>query len=288
MSEQGRFLIISGLSGAGKTVALHALEDAGFYCVDNLPVGILPAFAAYLGERDLPHFHRVAVGVDARNPADAIAGLPSALDKLASRGVEAELIFVDANDQTLIQRFSETRRPHPLATEGVSLSDAIERERAVLDPIVQRADLRIDTSRSNVHELRTMVRELITRRPSGRMALQFRSFGFKKGVPVDADFVFDVRCLPNPFWELDLRDQSGRDAAVRAFLERQPEVAEMAADMVGFLETWIDRFEQVNRSYLTIAFGCTGGRHRSVYMAERVAAHFADRGKRAIVSHRDG
>lgn len=288
MTEENRFLIISGLSGAGKTVALHALEDAGYYCVDNLPVGILLNFATFLAEQDQPHFARVAVGIDARNHPAAIAALPATLEQLHQRGVQAELVFVDASDVTLLQRFSETRRRHPLSSDDTALADAIERERALLDPLIRRADLRIDTTQSNVHDLRSIVRDLITGKASGTLALQFRSFGFKNGVPGDADFVFDVRCLPNPYWETELRDLTGRDAGVREYLERTPIVDELAQDVITFLDRWIDRFEQVNRSYLTVAFGCTGGRHRSVYMVERVARHFAGQGKKAVVSHRDG
>ncbi len=287
MSEGNRFLIISGLSGAGKTIALHALEDAGYYCVDNLPVGILLNFATYLAEYDLPHFKRVAVGIDARNHPSAIAELPATLDALRDNGIDAELVFVDASDETLLQRFSETRRRHPLSTDTRSLADAIVHERAVLEQLILRADIRIDTTRTNVHDLRSIVRELITMRPSGALALQLRSFGFKSGVPSDADFVFDVRCLPNPYWETDLRDQTGRDAGVQAFLNNIPLVDELVADITGFLDNWIGRFEQVNRSYLTVAFGCTGGRHRSVYMVERIARHFAARGRNAVISHRD-
>jgi UPF0042 nucleotide-binding protein len=288
MSDGGRFLIISGLSGAGKTIALHALEDDGFYCIDNLPVGILPGFAAYIAAQDGPHFRRVAVGIDARNQAGAIAELPASLDALSAQDVQAELIFVDASDETLLARFSETRRKHPLSANDVPLLAAIRRERALLDPVIARADIRIDTTRMNVHEFRSTIRDLVIRRRSGALALQFRSFGFKYGVPSDADFVFDVRCLPNPYWRPELRDLTGRDAAVREFLDEAPLVADMARDIAAFLESWIVRFEEVNRSYLTVAFGCTGGRHRSVYMAERVARHFAERGKEAAISHRDG
>lgn len=287
MTGDQRFLIISGLSGAGKTVALHALEDAGFYCVDNLPVGILETFATHLAEHDLPHFSRVAVGVDARNLPSAIAALPETLATLARRGVQAELLFIDASDETLLKRFSETRRRHPLSADDFALDAAIERERELLDPLVRRADLRIDTTYMNVHQLRNTIRELVTQRTSNMMALQLRSFGFKNGVPGDADFVFDMRALPNPYWDADLRDLSGRDQAVADFLEHSPQVREMVDDISRFLDAWVPRFEEVNRSYLTIAFGCTGGRHRSVYMAEAMARHFAARGRKAIVSHRD-
>ncbi len=287
MTDERRFLIITGLSGAGKTIALHALEDAGFYCVDNLPVGILSSFANYIAQGDIPHFKRVAVGVDARNHAAAIAELPATLDELQGHEARAELIFVDASDDTLLARFSETRRKHPLSADGVTLVEAIRQERELLDPLILRADLRIDTSRMSVPQFRKSIREMITRRQPDALALQFRSFGFKKGVPSDADFVFDVRCLPNPYWEPGLRELSGRDVAVARFLESSPMVNEMIADIAKFLETWLARFEDVNRSYLTVAFGCTGGRHRSVYVAERMTRHFAARGKSAALSHRD-
>jgi RNase adapter protein RapZ len=287
MNDGSRFLIISGLSGAGKTIALHALEDAGYYCVDNLPVGILVSFANYLAEQNLPQFERVAVGIDARSQAAALAELPRTLDGLRDDGVEAELIFVDASDQSLLQRFSETRRRHPLSSAGMSLADAIARERELLEPLVLRANIRIDTTETNVHQLRTTVRELISARTDGGMALQFRSFGFKSGVPSDADFVFDVRCLPNPYWESSLRDQSGLDEGVRQYLEGSGVVREFAEDVTRFLNAWLPRFESVNRSYMTVAFGCTGGRHRSVFMAERVAAYFVSKGKTPVVSHRD-
>jgi UPF0042 nucleotide-binding protein len=287
MSDERRLLIISGLSGAGKTVALHALEDAGFYCVDNLPVGILQSFARYIAEQDLPHYHNVAVGIDARNHPAAIAELPGCLVQLRASGGGVELVFVDASDETLLQRFSETRRKHPLSSADLPLAAAIRQERALLDPISDRADLRIDTTRMNVHQLRAAIRELVSLRGAGALALQFRSFGFKHGVPSDADFVFDLRCLPNPYWEPTLRDLSGRDDAVREFLDADPMVQRMTADITAFLERWIGEFEDVNRTYLTVAFGCTGGRHRSVYMAERMTRHFASLGRRAAISHRD-
>ena len=287
MPEANRFLIISGLSGAGKSIALHALEDAGYYCVDNLPVGLLLNFVAYLDQHPLPHFQNVAVGIDARNHAESIAELPATLEQLRSRQLAAELIFVDATDVTLLQRFSETRRRHPLSTGGLSLPDTIAHEREVLDSIASLADIRIDTTRLNVHELRNLVRELITQNSGGGLSLQLSSFGFKHGVPTDADFVFDARCLPNPYWEASLRDQTGQDHEVVEFLEQQELVHSFANDVIGFLDQWIGRFEAINRSYLTVAFGCTGGRHRSVYMVERVARHFGDQGKRAVITHRE-
>ncbi len=287
MSDTRRFLIVSGLSGAGKSIALHTLEDAGFYCVDNLPVGILPDFARFIAEQNQAHFDKVAVGIDARNQPDALASLPAVLDTLGGDTARVELIFVDASDETLLRRFSETRRKHPLSSEQRPLADAIALERSLLDPLATRADIRIDTTRTNIHEFRAVIRELITKRPAGGLALQFQSFGFKNGVPSDADFVFDVRCLPNPYWDVQLRDLSGRDRPVRDYLDGATMAQRLADDIGRFLETWVEQFEEVNRTYLTIAFGCTGGRHRSVYMAERMARDFAARGKRAVISHRD-
>ncbi|MGE0858117.1 MAG: RNase adapter RapZ [Gammaproteobacteria bacterium] len=287
MDDTRRFVIVSGLSGAGKSIALHALEDAGFYCVDNLPVGILETFARHVGALDQPHFRKVAVGMDARNQPRDLAALPAVLDSLPALHAKAELVFVDASDETLLRRYSETRRKHPLSSDHVPLAEAIAQERALLDPLAMRADIRIDTTRTNVHEFRAEIRDLVTPRQPGTLALQFQSFGFKYGVPSDADFVFDVRCLPNPYWDLTLRDLTGRDLPVIEFLDQAPLVERLAQDIGGFLDTWIGQFEEANRTYLTIAFGCTGGRHRSVYMAERLARRFTARGKRAAISHRD-
>lgn len=284
---QDRFIIVSGLSGAGKTVALHALEDAGFYCVDNLPAGFLAEFAEFIAQSDLPAYRQVAVGIDARNPAVDLGRLPGILDALKQRLGNLELVFVEAGDQALINRFSETRRRHPLTNDDTPLRQAIAAERALLEPIIARAELRIDTSHSRLHEFRALVNERIVKRQPGSLAVQFCSFGYKNGVPPDADFVFDVRCLPNPYWEPQLRGHSGRDEPVACFLEATPAVAEMIADVVGFLEKWIPRFEQDQRSYLTVAIGCTGGRHRSVYIAERLAAHFKPK-RRIVLNHRDG
>ena len=208
-------------------------------------------------------------------------------EELTIVGEGIERTFIDASDETLLKRFSETRRKHPLSTVDFALADAIERERVLLDPLTRRADLRLDTTHMNVHQLRNTIRELVSGRAVGTMALQLRSFGFKNGVPADADFVFDMRALPNPYWEMELRDLSGRDGPVREYLEASPLVGEMVADITRFLDAWVPRFEAVNRSYLTVAFGCTGGRHRSVYMVETVARHFAAQGRKAVVSHRD-
>lgn len=285
--EGQRLIIVSGLSGAGKTVALHALEDAGFYCVDNLPVGFLPDFTRQLRASTLPAYRQVAVGIDARNPAEGLSQFPEALKGLASEGLPPELLFVEATDDVLLQRFSETRRKHPLSTGSLGLPDAIARERILLGPLSECADLRIDTSLTHIHELRDLIRERVVGRARGTLSLQFVSFGFKYGLPRDADFVFDVRFLPNPHWQASLRDCSGKDPAVIEFLERAPEVETVLQQLVGFLEAWIPRFQADNRSYLTVALGCTGGRHRSVFAVERLAAHFSKRGMSALMKHRD-
>lgn len=282
-----RLTIVSGLSGAGKTVALHALEDLGYYCIDNLPVGFLTEFARLVAGSDLPLYRQVAVGIDARNPAEALSGFPAVLARLRCEALTPELVFIEADDDVLIKRFSETRRRHPLSTGSIGLRDAIAAERALLEPIAEVADLRIDTSHTYIHQLRDMVRSRVARREPGVMSVQFVSFGFKNGVPPDCDFVFDLRCLPNPHWQASLRDHTGQDPEVIAFLESAPRVADMLGDICALLERWIPCFEAENRSYLTIAVGCTGGRHRSVYMAERLAAHFRARRSAVLVSHRD-
>jgi RNase adapter protein RapZ len=281
-----RFIIVSGLSGAGKTIALHALEDAGFYCVDNLPAGFLADFADFVRQSSLPHYARVAVGIDARNPDTDLRKLPGILDALKNDELKVEVLFIEASDHALINRFSETRRRHPLSTSEIPLRKAIALERAVLEPVIARADLRIDTTHTHIHEFRAQIRAQVSPRERGSLALQVCSFGYKNGIPPDADFVFDVRCLPNPHWDPQLRELSGRDQPVCDFLEATDYAKEMLDELITLLDRWISRFEHEDRSYLTIAIGCTGGRHRSVYMAERLAAHF--RAKWHIVlTHRD-
>ncbi len=195
-------------------------------------------------------------------------------------------MFIDASDEALINRFSETRRRHPLSGDSLPLRAAIARERELLEPIIARADLRIDTSHTHVHQFRALILDRVMNRERSVLALQISSFGYKNGVPPDADFVFDVRCLPNPHWDPTLRSQTGRDEAVCAFLDATELAPRMVADIIEFLRTWVPRFEADNRSYLTVAVGCTGGRHRSVYVAERIAAEFRA-GRHVVVTHRD-
>ncbi len=284
--EAARLIIVSGLSGAGKTVVLNALEDQRFYTIDNLPIGFLPEFLRQIAEVDQPQYEHMAIGIDARNPADSLSEFPERLLAMKRRAL-TELVFVEADDPTLIRRFSETRRRHPLSGQYVSLAAAIHEERVLLGALAEHADLRIDTSHRYVHALRDLVRERIAGRREGSLSLQLVSFGYKHGVPGDADFVFDVRCLPNPYWEARLRDLTGQDAEVVAYLERAPSVGDMTEDIGAFLDRYLPRFEAENRAYLTIGIGCTGGRHRSVYVADRLAERFGRSGRALLVTHRD-
>jgi len=283
-----KLLIISGLSGSGKSIALQALEDSGFYCVDNLPAGLLPTFAMQL--YGLPESHRyeeAAVGIDARNLSDDLDQFPKVLEDIRGLGYVTEIIFLQADDNTLIKRFSETRRRHPLTAPDLPLADAISRERRLLAPLSACADLRIDTSHLNVHQLREVIRERVAGRSAAALSLLFVSFGYKDGIPADADFVFDVRCLPNPHWEPRLRPLTGLDEPVAEFLGNQPQAVRLVAELIAFLEEWIPHFEAENRSYLTVAVGCTGGRHRSTFMVEQLAAHFRGRGLEVMQRHRE-
>lgn len=282
-----RLIIVSGLSGSGKTVALHSLEDHGFYCIDNLPISFLTEFAQLVTASDSPLYRLVAVGIDARNPAAALSQFPDVVEAIRETRLTPELVFVEASDEVLLKRFSETRRKHPLSSDKISLPEALERERQLLAPIAEYADLRIDTTHTHVHALRELIRRRVARDELAKLSLQVMSFGFKHGVPPDADFVFDVRCLPNPHWQAGLRDATGRDPEVIEFLQTSPLVTDMTKAISTFLQDWIPKFHDDNRSYLTVAFGCTGGRHRSVYMAEQIGETFQGRDQQVIVHHRD-
>ncbi len=281
-----KFIVISGLSGAGKSIALNVLEDLGYYCVDNLPLGLLEAFAAELAAAQ-PSPDRVAAVIDARNLSAAFDRFPDIKAAIRDQGIDCEVVFLEADDNALTKRFSETRRKHPLTAANVALLEAIQRERILLEPVRDLADSCIDTSHTKYHELRELIRQRVDRRPLESMSLKFLSFGYKHGIPLDADFVFDVRSLPNPYWELGLRQLNGRDEKVVAFLDSQPAVSSMLESLREFLEKWIPAFEDDNRAYLTVAVGCTGGNHRSVYVVERLATQF--RGKRSgvLLRHRD-
>lgn len=282
-----RLIVVSGLSGSGKTIALQAMEDMGIYCIDNLPFKLLPSLAAHLKNATRLQYKDAAVGIDARNLADDFEEFPAVLEQVRAEGVQCEILFLTADDPTLLKRFSETRRKHPLSDTSVPLNEAIKAERQLLLPVAADADWHLDTSHTNVHQLRTLVRERLGRSGQQTLSLLFSSFGYKHGVPADADFVFDVRCLPNPYWEPHLRPLTGIDADVRTFLEQQPAVGRMFEGIRDFLEIWVPHFEAENRSYMTVAVGCTGGYHRSVYMVERLGAHFRAIRGNVLTRHRE-
>ena len=281
-----RLVVVSGLSGSGKSVALRTLEDLDYYCVDNLPSALLPDFVRAVSLDSEGRHPRLAVGVDVRNRADDLNRLPGVLSELADIGIDYELVFLDTRDDVLIKRYSETRRRHPLSLGGLGLADAIALERKLMRQIATLADRVIDTSELNVHQLRRQVIAELGM-STGSMTLLFESFAFKKGVPPVADFVFDARCLPNPHWNAPLRPLTGRDAAVREWLEQQPDVTLFLDHLRGFLDTWLVRFKNEGRSYVSICIGCTGGRHRSVYLVERLAEHFRQNYQQVLSYHRE-
>lgn len=283
-----RLIIVSGLSGAGKSTALRALEDLGFYCVDNLPIALLPSLGRELTARTGANTP-AAVGIDVRNVSD-LAAFPGILRELRGQGVDCRVLFFTAERQTLINRYNETRRQHPLAREGVPISEAIDTEQLRLAPVAELADMSIDSSGLNIYQLRTTVRDLLSQ-GTHAPTLVFQSFGYKFGTPLDADMVFDMRCLPNPHWEPALRDFSGLDAPVREFLERQPDVPRLFDDICRFLDAWLPRFAASDRGQVTVGIGCTGGRHRSVYMAHRLGEYYKSQQAqtehgRVLVRHR--
>lgn len=271
-------VLVSGLSGAGKSIALDVLEDAGYYCVDNLPATLLMDVVRFLA--DAGH-ERIAVSVDARSAA--LAALPQAVARLKDGGMDCRVLFLEASAQALVRRFSETRRRHPLTIEGLTLGEAIERERTMLGEIASLAH-RIDTSELQPRMLRHWIRDLLGL-GAGRLTLLFESFAFRDGIPLDADWVIDSRMLPNPHYEAQLRPLTGHDAAVVAFLDAQESVQRLLADVRDLLARWLPEVAKESRSYLTVAIGCTGGRHRSVYLAEKLAAAFAPEW-RVLVRHR--
>ena len=279
-----RLIVISGRSGSGKSTALNALEDEGFNCIDNFPVRLLGSLVA-----DADPSERLAVCIDARNRRADLESLPSVLGDMgvAEPGVDCRVVYLDARSPTLVKRFSETRRRHPLTDATTDLREAIDLEREWLAELAGLADLSIDTTTLSAPELATEIRERLAMDAAVELIVLFRSFAYRSGVPVDADFVFDVRCLPNPHWREDLRDLSGLDAPVREYLDNEMEVTALYGDIRDFLAAWIPKFAAGRRRYLSVAIGCTGGRHRSVYMVERLAAHFRDQSAKVMLRHRD-
>ncbi len=279
-------LIVTGMSGGGKSVALKTLEDLGFYCVDNLPAELLPEFVRAAAHPERAE-QKLAVGIDMRNRGD-LGNLPEWLSAVGAMGLEPQLVFFDAADPALLRRYSETRRRHPLTHLGLALADAISLERQALKPLRSLADLVVDTSELNVHQLRHRVITELGLTQDSSLSLLFESFAYRRGLPADADFVFDARSLPNPHWEPRLKPLSGRDPEVRDYFLAQPQVGEYLAHVSAFLDTWLPRMQSATRSYVTVAFGCSGGRHRSVYLAETLAAHARDRGWNDVATfHRE-
>jgi len=279
-------IILSGRSGSGKSTALHQLEDEGFYAIDNLPVSLLPELVRELSQSSLKVHQQVAVCIDARNSQDELARFKSLCDEV-KKHAQLRIVFLDAGDDKLIKRFSETRRRHPLTTDALPLADAIKLESALLEPIVVEASLAIDSSDMTVHELRAAIRDRILGVDASKLAVQLKSFGFKRGLPIDADLVYDLRMLPNPHWQEDLRVLTGQDAAVQNYLGSQDDVTLMYDDILQYLLHWLPKIEASNRSYFTIAIGCTGGQHRSVYMVETLAKALRNTYPDLQVRHRE-
>lgn len=287
MSDGTRLIIVSGLSGSGKTVALHVLEDLGYYCIDNLPARLLKGVVEEVATGPGEVGRGIAVGIDARNRRSDLESLPRLIEEFRQRNIQTDVLFVLADDEVLLKRYSETRRRHPLAAHGAELRAAIDAEREILAEVINSADLIIDTSRTSVYELADIIRERVDRRPPASLSVLIESFGFKNGIPADADFVFDLRCLPNPYWDLNLRHLTGLDEQVVEFLDAQESVSAMHDDILAFLERWIPEYRKSNRGFLTVAIGCTGGQHRSVYMAEKLAASLRDLPGPLTTRHRE-
>jgi len=277
-------IIISGRSGSGKSTALHQLEDEGYYAIDNLPAALLPALVSDSGPGLAETFRGIAVCVDARNAWRDLEQFPALVAALPD-SVHCRVLYLDADEATLIKRFSETRRKHPLSSSSLSLAEALRRELDLLEQVAASATLTIDTRAMTIYELRDAIRQQVVGSGSDSLSLLVQSFGFKRGIPGDADLVFDLRLLPNPHWSPPLRGLTGADAKVAAFLEEHPQTGELFADIAGYLDRWLDAYAQSNRSYLTVALGCTGGRHRSVYMAERLYRHLSDAGQAVQLRH---
>ncbi len=282
-----RLIIVSGLSGSGKSVALQVLEDLGYYCIDNMPAALLKSVIEEVTSDGDESTQLLAVGVDARNRQEDLESLPRLLEELKQQQVQTELLFLQSTDDVLLQRYSESRRRHPLAEHGTALRAAIDKERELLSVIVNAADLIIDTSRTSVYELADTIRERVDRRSTRSLSVLIESFGFKNGIPADADFVFDMRCLPNPYWTVELRGLTGRDKEVSDFLDAQDTFVDMYKDILEFLRRWIPEYDDVHRSYLTVAIGCTGGQHRSVYMTEKLAAALRDMHDPVLTRHNE-
>ena len=281
-----RVVVISGHSGSGKTTALNILEDVGFICIDNLPAILLPKLICEMRENCLPFVEKLAVGIDARNPVFDCTSIPTILQEIKASGVDIKVIFLTARHSDLMRRFSETRRKHPLTTGSLSLMEAIDKEELLLSPMETITDYKVDTTGLALHQLRKLVKNIVLPKKENNITLLFESFGYKQGLPINADFVFDIRCLPNPYWERSLRGKTGLHQDVVTFLQAQQEVTDMLSDLTNFLDNWICKFQANHRSYLTVAIGCTGGQHRSVYISSKLYNHFSAIYPNAQINHR--
>ena len=282
-----KLIIVSGLSGSGKTVALHTLEDAGYFCVDNLPVGLLPDFINKMTHSKPAFYDLIAVAIDARSGVDDMDRFDDIINQIRALKISLKILFLTSDIKKLLSRFSETKRKHPLSKRGLPLVEVIQLERALLNNIYASADLIIDTTTFNVHELRQTIITRLLPSTGADLSILIQSFGFKHGLPADTDFIFDVRCLPNPHWEERLKLLTGKDDLVIQYLQSFTEVNDMFDSISGFLKTWIPSFEKENRSYMTISIGCTGGRHRSVYLVEKIASELLQASYNASIHHRD-
>lgn len=287
MANKLRLVIVSGRSGSGKSTTLHALEDGGFYCIDNLPASLLPDLINKYTKKNCESI-RLAVGIDARNMVDELEEFPSDFAVIRNNEkVDSDIIFLDADLDSLLKRFSMTRRKHPMSQKGEPLEDAISKEFIRLKPLFSQADIRIDTSQLSAHELSRLIRERIIGKAQGKLTLLFQSFGFKYGIPTNADFIFDVRCLPNPYWIEDLREYTGKDKPVINFLKSNEYVMQMKQDIAAFIHKWLPFFRDSTRSYITVAIGCTGGKHRSVFLCEALSKMFRGKDLQVIIRHRE-
>jgi UPF0042 nucleotide-binding protein len=282
-----KLLILTGLSGSGKSIALDTLEDSGFYCIDNLPIKLLDDFVSNVMLQDQVTYSKTAIGIDARNQSESLYAFVDKIASIRDHDIECDVIFMQAEESVLLKRYSETRRRHPLTDLHLSLKEAIKIEKDILKAVAKHADLVVDTSRTHYHQLRQLIRDYVQIGDTQKISIQIQSFGFKHGIPLDADFVFDARCLPNPYWNPELRGFTGKDQVVIDFLQSEAIVTEYSDDISSLLERWIPRFEQENRSYLTVAIGCTGGQHRSVFLVDSLARHFQSKAFNVIVRHRE-
>ena len=281
-----QLVIISGRSGSGKSIALQALEDLGYYAIDNLPAMLLSSLVDEL--RDQGEQSRLAVSIDARNLPGALEKLPRLLTELHQRDIHFQIVYLTTDARILLERYSATRRRHPLTRHSdLTLEEAISKEEDTLSAVRDLADLTIDTSRMTVHDLRSRITDQVALHKSDKLTITFESFGYKRGVPLDADLVFDVRCLPNPYWDPMLRESTGRDADVQAFLSEYPIVKAMGDDIHAWISRWLPAYQSSQRSYMTIAIGCTGGQHRSVYTVEQLAKRMAEDGIETHIRHRE-